>query len=231
MPVWLRGLAAAAFLIAGPAVAQTPAAPPPAEAPAPPSLSRSDLELVVTLLRNTLVALHQANITGNYTVLRDLGAPGFRDSNNAARLAEIFTQIRAREVDLSRVVLLDPQLTDARINPDGMLYLAGALATEPVSVRFELLYEAVEGVWRVFGISIAPETGLQPGAAPGAAPGATPPAAAPPAGSPPVAAVPSPGAGAPVPVAPPAVAPPAAATPSVSPVGGPPLAPIPTPRP
>jgi hypothetical protein len=215
MPVWVRGLAALALLVAGPALAQTPA--PPAESPpeaaapgssGPPSLSRSDLELVVTLLRNTLVALHQANITGNYTVLRDLGAPGFRDSNTAARLAEIFALVREREVDLSRVVLLDPQLTDARINPNGMLYLAGGLATQPVPVKFELLYEAIEGAWRLFGISIAPETGLQPGASPAA---------------PADPAQPAPSASAPPPPAPPAAGP---ASPA-----GPGTPPIPLPRP
>jgi hypothetical protein len=211
MPAWISGFAAAALLFAGAAQAQTPAAPPatpPAATPAtpaPPSLSRSDLELVVTLLRNTLVALHQANITGNYTVLRDLAAPGFRDSNTAARLGEIFVQIRERQVDLARAVLLDPQLTDARIDPNGMLYLAGALATQPVSVRFELLYEAIDGAWRVFGISIAPETGLQPGAPP-----VSPPAPAPSIPSSP-------------PEAPPSATPvPASASP---------LAPIPPPRP
>jgi hypothetical protein len=224
MPVWVRSLAVLALLIAGPALAQTPApppaSPPEAAAPAssgPPSLSRSDLELVVTLLRNTLSALHQANITGNYTVLRDLGAPGFRDTNTAARLAEIFALIREREVDLSRVVLLDPQLTDARINPNGMLYLAGGLATEPVAVKFELLYEAIEGTWRLFGISIAPETGLQPGAPPVDPAEAAPPA---PAATPTGAA------------APPAA--PAPPTPAALPAAGPAspgVPPIPLPRP
>lgn len=218
MPVLMRVIGAAALWLAaaGSGGAQTP--PAPAEAPSPPSLSRADLELVVTLLRSTLVALHQANVTGNYTVLRDLAAPSFRDSNNAAQLGEIFASVRERRIDLGRVVLLDPQLSAARINPDGKLYLAGSLATQPDPVKFELLYEAVEGAWRVYGILIAPDNGGVSGAAsatPTPAPG---PIAPPPAG-------PSPGPTPPTP------------TPGVPTPGGPasgvpaPGVPVPPPRP
>jgi hypothetical protein len=41
-------------------------------------------------IRSALLALDQANKTGNYTVLRELGAPGFQAANTAARLSEIF---------------------------------------------------------------------------------------------------------------------------------------------
>jgi hypothetical protein len=43
---------------------------------------------VLILIRQTLLALDQANKTGNYTVLRDLGSPDFQ-ANTAAGLAEI----------------------------------------------------------------------------------------------------------------------------------------------
>jgi hypothetical protein len=39
------------------------------------------------LIRQTLLALDQANKTGNYTVLRDLGSPDFQ-ANTAAGLAD-----------------------------------------------------------------------------------------------------------------------------------------------
>ncbi|MFN5718420.1 MAG: hypothetical protein ACK463_28405, partial [Bradyrhizobium sp.] len=43
---------------------------------------------VLMLIRSTLLALDHANKSGNYTVLRDLGASGFQ-VNTAAKLAEI----------------------------------------------------------------------------------------------------------------------------------------------
>ncbi len=173
------------------AVAPTIAAAPPA-AGGSQTISRSDFELVVMLLRSTLVALHQANITGNYTVLRDLGAPGFRDANTATRLAEIFAPIRSRGVDLSRVVLIDPNLTVAKINENGMLNIAGSLPAAPVQVNFEMLFQAVQNNWLLFGISInaeAPQTALT---APQVAPPVAAPAVAPAAVTAPVRPVPVP---------------------------------------
>jgi hypothetical protein len=163
-----------------PTTAATAAAP---AATTAQTISRNDFELVVTLLRNTLIALHQANLTGNYTVLRDLGAPGFRDANSATRLGEIFAPIRARGVDLSRVVLVEPNLTVAKINENGMLNIAGNLAVTPVPVNFEMLYQAVSNNWQLFGISInaeQPQAALTPPAAPApvAAPAAAPASAA-----------------------------------------------------
>ena len=52
------------------------------------------------MIRSTLLALDHANKTGNYTVLRDLGAPGFQ-ANTEARLAEIFAAQRKDNIDLS----------------------------------------------------------------------------------------------------------------------------------
>lgn len=47
---------------------------------------------VLILIRSSLLAVDQANKTGNYTVLRDLGAPGFQAANTATQLGEIFRQ-------------------------------------------------------------------------------------------------------------------------------------------
>jgi hypothetical protein len=60
-------------------------------APAAPQPAQIDRNGVLILIRSTVLALDQANKTGNYTVLRDLGAPGF-PANTAARLAEIFAR-------------------------------------------------------------------------------------------------------------------------------------------
>ena len=49
------------------------------------------------LIRTTLIALNQANQTGNYSVLRDLGTPQFQSLNSDARLAEIFAALRKPE--------------------------------------------------------------------------------------------------------------------------------------
>lgn len=129
-----------------------PAAPAPAPAPHPAQINRNG---VLILIRSTLSALDQANKTGNYTVLRDLGAPGFQAANNAARLAEIFASERAQNLDLSGVLVLEPQLTLLpQVEANGMMRMAGFFPSVPAQVNFELAFMPVESRWRLFGISV-----------------------------------------------------------------------------
>ena len=79
----------------------------PAATPKPAQIDRNG---VLMLVRSTLLALDHGNKTGNYTVLRDLGAPGFQ-VNTAAKLAEIFAKQRGDKLDISGVAVIDPQLS------------------------------------------------------------------------------------------------------------------------
>ena len=73
----------------------TPPAVPPASAtaPLPPGAmpKMPDQYKLNLLIRTTIIAINQANKTGNCTVLRDLAAPDFQNVNSAEKLAEIFT--------------------------------------------------------------------------------------------------------------------------------------------
>ncbi|MGE0023149.1 MAG: hypothetical protein AB7S70_05890 [Hyphomicrobium sp.] len=140
--------------------AQTPAAEknaPPnagakeaADAPAVPN--NYTLEL---LIRTTIIAVNQANATGNYSVLRDLSAPSFQSANDQARLAEIFAALRARKLDLSPILVFTPKLVQPpAIGKDGRLRLTGFFDTRPERVVFDLLFEKVESKWRLFGVAL-----------------------------------------------------------------------------
>ncbi|TIW78685.1 MAG: hypothetical protein E5V51_25920, partial [Mesorhizobium sp.] len=77
---------------------------------------------VLILIRGTLLALDQANKTGNYTVLRDLGSPNFQ-ANSAAQLGDIFANQRKQALNFGAVAVLEPQLTLLpQIEPNGMLH-------------------------------------------------------------------------------------------------------------
>ena len=92
---------------------------------APPTAIPSPIELL-NLIRTTLLALNQANLTGNYTVLRDLGAPDFQRSNNASVLADTFRDLRVRRIDLSPVATINPKLVrEPSIDAKGLLRLTG----------------------------------------------------------------------------------------------------------
>jgi hypothetical protein len=140
-----------ALALCGETRAQTPA-PDPAEVVMP------DAEKIVLLLRTSLLTLNDALQTGNFTVLRDMGAPGFRDANTAAHLSQSFSDLAAKKVDLSVVSIIAPQLSEppALDQAKGMLHLKGYFPGEPVQINFEMLYQAVDARWRLFGLSVQP---------------------------------------------------------------------------
>jgi hypothetical protein len=107
------------------------------------------------LVRNALTAVNHGNITGNYTVLRDLGSAGFREKNSAAQLAAIFRNLREQKVDLSPILILDPQFTQApAMNQARQLELVGFFPTQPLQVRFGLAFQRVEAGWMIHTISL-----------------------------------------------------------------------------
>ena len=109
------------------------------------------------LIWSTMAAVDHANQAGNYSVLRDLSAPGFQIQNDAARLAEIFAPIRASRVDLSNTLLLAPTYTAApQIVNEGVLRVQGFFGLRPTAISFDLYYQWVGGKWRLFGVSISP---------------------------------------------------------------------------
>lgn len=178
-----------ATLCAAPPLSAFAQAPKPATqnaAPAAPQPAQIDRNGVLILIRSTILALDQANKTGNYTVLRDLGAPGFQ-VNNAARLAEIFASQRRDNLDLSGVGVIDPQLTVLpQIEGNGLMRMAGFFPSVPQQVNFEMLFAPVNGQWRLFGLSVnigqsGPVAPQPPAAAAPAAPAVSAPAAGKPA--------------------------------------------------
>lgn len=149
-----------------------PSAPPvpvqPASQPRPVApLPNGDV--MAMLIRGHLLALNQANISGDYSVLRDLAAPGFREANNPARLTEIFTELRARNLDMSPVSVINPQLIrPPAIDDQGYLRLTGFVPSRPQQINFDLAFELVGNRWRLFGIAVQavdapPEAASAPG--------------------------------------------------------------------
>jgi hypothetical protein len=113
------------------------------------------IEQALYLVRSTLLTLNDANRSGNYTVLRDLAAPGFQAENSAADLAIIFSDLRRRNIDLFAVAIVAPQLTSPpALDAQGMLRLSGSFPTQPLQIKFDLLFQNVAAKWRLFGISV-----------------------------------------------------------------------------
>jgi hypothetical protein len=146
-----------------------------AAAPAPKQFVVPSPETLLVMIRSTLIALHHGNITGNYAVLRELSAPGFQTANSAASLSQIFANLRTQGINLAPVLLLTPELTQGpAISDNGMLSMTGFLATQPLRINFQLAFQAVDGVWRPFGIGINPTPAPKEAAAANSSTAATP---------------------------------------------------------
>ncbi len=124
-------------------MAATPVAPARIERPA-----------ALVLVRSALIALDQANKTGNYTVLRDLGGPAF-SVNTAARLSEVFADLRSQSVDLTSVLAAEPVFTlPPHVEASGLLRTKGYVDSGPRRLNFEIAWQPVGGVWRLYGMVV-----------------------------------------------------------------------------
>lgn len=138
-----------------PAVAPPQAAPPVAYSapvstqPLPDELQRA------RLIWTTMVAIQQANESGNYSVLRDISAPAFQMVNDPSKLGQVFNGIRATNVDLSNTLLLAPTYTrPPGIDNQGMMHLEGGFGLRPTAVLFSLTFQWVSNRWKLFGVSV-----------------------------------------------------------------------------
>lgn len=148
-------VAACLAAVSGAAVAAQPAgAPAAAPAPAP---GVPDSITVHKLVWSAMAALDHANQTGNYSVLRDLGAPSFQAANSAATLGGVFTAIRNQNIDLGYTLVTTPvfQMPPALVQ-GGLLRVRGVFPLRPTPVGFDLLFQNVAGQWRLFGIAVVP---------------------------------------------------------------------------
>lgn len=126
----------------------------PVQTPAPPHVM-PPAEDLLSLIRTTIVALNQANQTGNYTVLRDLAAPDFRNANDASRLGFIFQVLREQAIDLTPLLHIPPEVTEVpAVSAQGFLRLAGYFPTFPLRVNFDLSFQYLEDRWRPYTISV-----------------------------------------------------------------------------
>ncbi len=137
-----------------------PRAPPAAIAVAPPAQPEAPRPLIegaqaIFLVRMTLMSIHDANITGNYTVLRELGSPSLQ-RKSASALAQSFKPLRLRKLDLFTAASTIPSFTaQPGLDVDHLLHLKGVFTTRPEAVAFDFAFEAVEGVWKPASLGLA----------------------------------------------------------------------------
>ena len=133
-----------------------------APAPQPPKLQQQPIaqkldELIADkLVWSSIAALDQANRTGNYSVLRDLGSPSFQANNSPATLGGVFEHLRTSHIDLSNTFVVSPVFSTAPSVQGDVLRVKGIFPLRPTAIGFDLLFQQVAGEWRLLGISVVP---------------------------------------------------------------------------
>jgi hypothetical protein len=103
---------------------------------------------------SVMAAVDQANRTGNYSVLRDLGTLAFQANNNPANLAAIFGGLRGQQIDLTDTLLVTPswEIAPRMVSPT-VLRMRGTFPLRPQAIAFDLLFAWDRG-WRLDGVAV-----------------------------------------------------------------------------
>jgi hypothetical protein len=122
-----------------------------------PPASMPDIEQVYVLIRSAILRLDSAVHAGNFSVLRDGGAPSFQAANTSARLARIFQNLDEQRIDLSSIAITAPKISRLESLDRGRrLRVRGYYQSPTTRIDFDLIFEQVGVHWRIFGISVNP---------------------------------------------------------------------------
>lgn len=134
----------------------------PVRAEMPPTPSAEDL---IALIRKAVLALDHGNKNGDYTELFSLGTKDFQAAHPKAALAADFKNLRDAKLDLSLAAEKTPLSTGPpRMDPNGLLRLAGAFKFPDKEIVYDLLYtfDGDAKDWRLAGIAIRPRIVEEP---------------------------------------------------------------------
>ncbi len=129
-----------------------------------------DPQGILRLVRSTLIALNDANLSGDYAVLHALAAPSLQHDVSTAKLAASFKTFRAQKIDIAAIAVLTPAfIKPPTVDKDGFLRVAGIFPSRPLQLRFSIAYQLVDGSWRMAGLAADAEpveAGVQPATPP-----------------------------------------------------------------
>ncbi len=119
-----------------------------------PPLPKRDAFII--MVRTIMIAVHHANMTGNYSVLRELGSPDFQNRYSTAALSDRFAGFRKGRINLGPVALFVPRLTQPpKFVKRGIIVLSGFFPTKPQQIKFDLYFQIVKGAWRLHEIQLS----------------------------------------------------------------------------
>lgn len=115
-----------------------------------PSEEERDILIVSTLLR-----FNDANLSGNYSVFREMASLDFQSRNSEQDIARAFATFRSEGVNIEEVVVREilPDESGETLH-DGILRLAGIIELSRFQMSYELRFQDERGVWRLQSINL-----------------------------------------------------------------------------
>lgn len=155
MPGALRVIVVAAIILAAPAFGQTICPPGTQSTCRGPGPIEANSRLALVLVRTTFVSIGQAIETGNYSMLRDLAAPGFRKRYSEAGLEAALAPVRDASVPLGDAVLVVPTIDTFDRRDDGLAEIAGTWPSASRPLHFRFLFQSGAGAWQLLGFDVS----------------------------------------------------------------------------
>jgi subtilisin family serine protease len=107
------------------------------------------------LIRTTLMTFNDANLTGNYAVLRAKASREFQDQLTLDDIARAFKKFRDLAVNIESIVADEiASYEDATIDKSGILSLVGAFKDDEKRVRYKLSFVQNKGHWKLLAIDV-----------------------------------------------------------------------------
>lgn len=144
-------LTGAPALAVGETTTSAPSAEPPREIPFGP--------VEAMLLRSTLIAINQANLTVDYAIVRHMLAPDLAKTYPGPQIAVLLKPWRDRRRDFGFVAIADPELdTSPTIDGQGVLRMQGSVPTPSFRLAFDLSFRKVAGRWMLSVLTLSDGT-------------------------------------------------------------------------
>jgi hypothetical protein len=116
------------------------------------------------LIRSTLNAINDANLTSNYSVLYALSSPEFQERYTLETISSVCRILRDRKIDIAAALGAEPVIEDATaFSAQRVVQFRGYFPTAPARLRFLLSYQSIEGRWRLFGFNLSIEASERSG--------------------------------------------------------------------
>lgn len=111
-------------------------------------------EILITLVRTTLLSVNDANLTGNYTVLHQRTSPKAQKRTTVQQLAAGFQPIRQQATDMAIIAVANMRFVRRPVvTEQGFLRLNGEFESTP-RITFDLFFQLVDDEWRPYAIGV-----------------------------------------------------------------------------